>query len=43
MMAEDEKLEITKEEKLEITKEEHYRFPLDTALTKEQRLRLGGF
>ena len=35
MMAEDGKLEITKEE--------HYRFPLDTALTKEQRLRLGGF
>lgn len=33
----------TEDGKLEINKEEHYRFPLDTALTKEQRLRLEGF
>lgn len=33
----------TEDGKLEIKKEEHYRFPLDTALTKEQRLRLEGF
>ena len=29
--------------KLEIKKEEHYRFPIDTALTKEQRLHLEDF
>lgn len=33
----------TEDGKLEINREEHYRFPLDTALTKEQRLRLEGF
>lgn len=33
----------TEDGKLEIKKEEHYRFPLDSALTKEQRLRLEGF
>lgn len=33
----------TEDEELKIKKEEHYRFPLNTALTKEQRLRLEGF
>lgn len=33
----------TEDGQLKIKKEEHYRFPLNTALTKEQRLRLEGF
>lgn len=33
----------TEDGNLKIKEGEHYRFPIDTALTKEQRLRLGGF